>query len=529
MKHERNLNIEKSDKKIVKRAAVTLATACFLLSGCSGKDEEKASDKTTEAPAAEKNFVSELVLSVEAEDGRLSGNVVKADSMKGFSGTGYVKGFNKEGDAAEMAFNMETEGFYDLKVRCASEGGFKANYLFVDDQSIGTIEGESTDFEDITIPHVWLDKGEHTIRIASYWGFINLDKVDIMTGAPFDESIYKVSPSLIDKKASDNARRVYQYLVDNYGKNTISGQYSEEGAFGREMAAIKKETASGAEGGKLPAMVGLDMSAYSTTSVENGSVGKSIEKAEQAWDNNAIVTMCWHWTTPSKYVKGNWYSTFYKEYTNIDLDKIMNGQDDEGLELLKRDMKAAAEKLTELRDKDVPVLWRPLHEASGGWFWWGNCSADSYIKLYKLMYDIFTNEYELHNLIWVWNGQNPDWYPGDEYCDIVGTDIYPGEHVYTSQYPKFIETADVPETRKIVALSENGCLFDPDLAKRDGSVWSYFGVWSGEFVTGEGAIINYSEQYTDSEMLNKVYYHENVITRDELPDLKGYDMAPVRE
>jgi mannan endo-1,4-beta-mannosidase len=207
----------------------------------------------------------------------------------------------------------------------------------------------------------------------------------------------------------------------------------------------------------------------------------------------------------------------------------MNGQDDKGYQLLVRDMDAIATELAKLRDKDVPVLWRPLHEASGGWFWWGNCSAESYIKLYRLMYDKFTNEYELHNLIWVWNGQSPLWYPGDDVCDIVGTDIYPGEHVYTSQYPKFIETADIPSYRKIVTLSENGCLFDPDLAVRDGAMWSYFGVWSGDFVTGQGTIITYNEQYTDSEMLKKVYNHENVITRDELPVLTEYEMAPLAE
>lgn len=49
------------------------------------------------------------------------------------------------------------------------------------------------------------------------------------------------------------------------------------------------------------------------------------------------------------------------------------------------------------------------------------------------MYDKFTNEYGLNNLIWVWNAQNPDWYPGDEYVDIMGYDCYPAEQDSSSQ------------------------------------------------------------------------------------------------
>ena len=140
------------------------------------------------------------------------------------------------------------------------------------------------------------------------------------------------------------------------------------------------------------------------------------------------------------------------------------------------------------------------------------------------------NYHKLNNLIWVWNSQVGDWgwYPGDDVVDIVGTDIYPGQRVYTSQYPKYIESVEIPTERKIVTLSENGCLVDPELAVRDNAMWSYFGTWSGEFVVEDSTLIVYDDTYTDKEMLKKVYNHENVITRDELPVLSEYEMAPER-
>ena len=139
-----------------------------------------------------------------------------------------------------------------------------------------------------------------------------------------------------------------------------------------------------------------------------------------------------------------------------------------------------------------------------------------------LLYDRLTNEYGLNNLIWVWNGQDKDWYPGDEYVDIIGEDIYPGERVYTPQTSKYLEVLEYTDMNKMIVLSENGCLFDPDLAERDGAMWGCFITWNGEFVLEGSESEVLSEKYTQTDMLKKVYGHEHVITRDELPDLKNY-------
>ena len=337
---------------------------------------------------------------------------------------------------------------------------------------------------------------------------------------PEADGPYAVKKDLSDAEASGNAKRLYKYLSDNYGKNIISGQYCDGGIYGHEMAVIWKAT------GKFPAMVGLDMMDASPSRIAYGTQCKTIDQAIEAWDNNSIVTVCWHWNAPTKYLTGTWYSGFYKEHTNIDLDEIMSGEDPEGHDLLVADMDAIAKELTKLRDKDIPVLWRPLHEASGGWFWWGNCSAESYIKLYREMYEKFTKEYGLHNLIWVWNGQSKSWYPGDDVVDLMGDDIYPGKHKYSSQKSKFDNLKKTTDTKMIVAMTENGCLFDPDKAVEDDAMWSYFGTWGGEFVSDSDTLNVYAETYTEKDMLEKVYNHERVITRDELPDLKTYGDAP---
>lgn len=87
-----------------------------------------------------------------------------------------------------------------------------------------------------------------------------------------------------------------------------------------------------------------------------------------------------------------------------------------------------------LKDNNVPVIFRPLHEANGGWFWWGvnpseGITGEDVANLYIYIHDYFTVENGLDNILWQFNtgmaADNPyDWYPGNEYIDLISTDWY---------------------------------------------------------------------------------------------------------
>lgn len=511
-------------KELTSISAMAFAIS-VLLAGCNGSSVSDLSEEQV----SKEQFVPSVILTYQAEEAELTGNVEAVDAssvsndsiLSGYTGSGYVEGFREDSDACVFMVEIPDTNFYDLNFVSASTGGEKYNYVAVDWEEAGTVCTEESEYTDSVLSHIYLTEGKHAIIIHKYWGWIYLDRLEITDSEPIDEAIYDVSAPLCNPDASEETKRLYSYLCDIYGSRILSGQTCDQGPYGREMQVIKKTT------GKMPAVLAMDFINYTPSMTAKGIQGYTTEYAMDFWNSGGIVAFCWHWTVPQKYITGEWSGSFYKENTNIDLARIMNGTDEEGYELLMQDIDAIAEQLKILQDAKVPVLFRPLHEASGGWFWWGASGPEAYKKLYIVMYDKLTHEHGLNNLIWVWNGQDADWYPGDEYVDIIGEDIYPGERVYTSQITAYLNAAQNYSTeRKLVYMTENGCVFDPELAKRDGAMWGMWCTWQGEFVAKNMAIFSLSEQYTEESMLKKAYEDEDVITLEDIPDLTAY---PVRE
>lgn len=473
-------------------------------------------------PLTKSDVPADFSLTIEAESGKLEGNA-KANDFPDASGGAYVNGVNVEGDALTMTADIEYSGFYDMNfLTMGSEG--RVNNVLVDGMKVGDITTNSpAEFGDTLLSYIYLDKGTHEITITPSWGYVDIDCLILTAAAtPVTEDTYKVEPTLVNPNADENTKRLYKFLCDIYGKYSLAGQYADEGRASSEYEKITAKT------GKTFAVLGLDMGNYSLGSKAHGAESKTVEYAYD-WYKNAggIVQLCWHWTTPEDYAVNAgdqpWYSSFYKEGSKLDLDKIMNGEDDAAYQLLMDDIDNMANELARLRDAGVPVLWRPLHEAAGGWFWWGNCEPESYKKLWNVMYDKMTNEHNLTNLIWVWNGQDPAWYPGDETVDINGWDIYAGNHVDSSQSGRFDDMATNYGTKtKLIALTENGCVMDPDKVFNDNARWLFWGTWSDPFTMKLGVVIN--DEYTTVELLTKAYNHERVLTLDELPDLQNYPL-----
>lgn len=493
---------------------------------------------TTTTPAtttAEITTIPEIPLSVpkielntfssrlEAEKGTLTGDLTVSSKRKGFSGTGYVTGFTKNlSNSIKLAVDVPTAQHYDITLYAASDTK-QANTLLVNGISVGEIATTGAlAFEKNLFKGIYLEKGEVIFSIQEDGGQFDLDYILIENNTEIPKITTNVGSSLINKNSDEKTKNIMQFLVDNYGRKTISGQYISS-ADKTEMELIHSVT------GKRPAILMADLREYSQN---GGTPDMTVETAIDWGKSGGLVSLMWHWKAPMNepyFYAGETTFDLSKAVTQIDiamlsLDEIQKLCDDGKISAetvaVVKDIDNISSQLQKLQEAGVTVLWRPLHEACGGWFWWGSKGADTYKWLWKLMVDRQTKLHSLNNLIWVWNGQADKWYPGDDYCDMVSSDIYTKNEDYSSQVNEFIRLNNIISGEKLIAISEAGTIPDIDLMCRDKSVWSFFGLWYGEYIMDEFG--EFSTEYMSREQLIKMYNSEATITLDDLPDFLTY-------
>lgn len=316
--------------------------------------------------------------------------------------------------------------------------------------------------------------------------------------APPEAPRFAINAGLVTPGATKEATALYQFLKDNYGKKILSGVMTLNSF--DETSWLKTNT------GKEPAIVGLDFMHCNRnyTWYDNE---QPIKDAKTYWDRNGIPVLCWHWRDPSRKTE-----EFYTSKTSFDVSKINDPASDEYKAMIS-DIDFVAGLLKKLQEQNVPVIWRPLHEAAGGWFWWGAKGAAPCKKLYQVMYDRMVNFHGLKNLVWVWTREpnDNDWYPGDAYVDMVGRDIYKqGDH--SSQINEFNTLNALYGTKKMITLSECGSIPDVDNLVADGAAWSWFMPWYGDYTR--------KDIHNSLDLWKKLFASSYVLTLDEMPSLK---------
>lgn len=461
---------------------------------------------------------------VEAETAREKAGVAIKTDKAGFSGSGYID--ISDNTAFELSVDIPASQYYKITVRhCA--GSHKENPLLFNGLKALDIYSENGDWVETTVDGIFLEKGENRMTLGAGWSWFSLDSVTIEDGEPVSDSIYEgIDDTLCNPYANLKTQNIYQYLKAVYGKRTLAGQCTDYGN-NTETDALYLGL------GKYPAVRTFDFIYDSMSYCHGMPQAKDVDLAIQWSNDGGLVVYDWHWYAPCNgcafYADDTSFS-LADAVTDIDLSKVT----DEELEQLYVEDKITIEAYKLIKDIDnisalmqrmedagVTVMWRPMHEASGGWFWWGASGADAYKWLWKLMYHRMTDYHELDNLIWVWNAQSADWYPGDEYCDIAAIDIYSQAYDYGTSPSVLADMSTWHDSsKKLVTMSECATMPDPDLIVRDNAYWLWFAVWNWDFIVKNGTT-ELSDAYTSFDMMEKVYNSDAIITRDELPDFNS--------
>ncbi len=299
----------------------------------------------------------------------------------------------------------------------------------------------------------------------------------------------------VNPNASAPTRQLLSYLESIYKQKTLTGFATsiidDAGYFGVNYPVT----------GKREAIQALDME---WTDLSAAGMQQVVDACRRT---GTILSFQWHW-----YFNGQ--SAWKGERTNqVDVGRVVTPGTPENTQAL-LELGRVADALKYLDDRGVPVLWRPLHELSGGWFWWTDSThPENTAELYRMIYNFFTTSRQLKNLLWVWNtGRNfdPRFYPGDQYVDIIGDDIYNSDYQNGRKtYWDSWNALQAIAPGKMIALCECGELPNPDLMQSGATPpWLYALMWFGAGLAGN------PQDWT-------VYgvRHDWMINRDRLPDL----------
>lgn len=485
------------------------------------KDDSKADEQAVKSYEETKIVANAIPYvkfskSVEAETGAVSGKAEVKSDRKGYKGKGYVTNISAEEDWSRE-IELTDSQYYDLTITVASDvpcvNGIAVNGKKLQDFSASG----SGKFEKVTFKNIYIEKGKTAISVIPVDGGLDVDCLTLTASEDISKLDLTISkPALSNKDSDYNAKALYQYLCESYGKQVLLGQHDTIGT-SAETDMIYKTT------GKYPAIRFGDL--MLATEKDSITTDTEMNIAMDWTSKDGIVGYMWHWAAPDD------KREYYADQTDFDIKKAVtkeniaelsledikklqkDGKVSEECVAVVQDIDTVSERLSTLRDEGIAVLWRPLHEASNGDFWWGK-DKEAYKWLWKLMYERQTKYHKLNNLIWVWSAQNADWYVGDEYCDVLSCDVYDdGNKDAQVNIMLFLQSIS---KNKPIAMSECGSFPDIQSIADEKAMWAFIGQWGGNYLmTDDGKLAE--ENNTAAELI-KMYNNNLTLTRDKLPD-----------
>ena len=228
-------------------------------------------------------------------------------------------------------------------------------------------------------------------------------------------SLSAAQPANAKANAGAQALLDYFHSVSNRtNKHILSGQFADfgTGAKLRIMEQIQQTT------GHWPALLGVDYADFPRGSLTWKDPNRT---AIEYWKAGGLVTVSAHLFNPANPKGGGLRDK------GVTLEDLLNPEGETHQRWL-GELDLIAEGLKDLKDAGVVVLWRPFHEMNGGWFWWGAKDPALFIRVWQHMFNYFSDNKGLDNLLWVYgpnHGQNTaKYYAGDQYVDLVGLDAY---------------------------------------------------------------------------------------------------------
>lgn len=287
--------------------------------------------------------------------------------------------------------------------------------------------------------------------------------------------INSVAGMPVDPLATKETVQLYHNLKKTLDKGIMFG-HQDDLAYGVNWKYVAGNSDIKEVTGDYPAVYGWELGRLEIdqpVNLDSVPFDKMKGYIETIYGRGGVVTISWHLNNP---LTGK---TAWDPATGSVASILPGGEKNE---LYKSWLDKVAHFLVSLKGKNgelVPVIFRPFHELNGDWFWWGgkHCTPDEFKQLWHFTVAYLRDSSNVHNLLYAYNTDQfasreayLEKYPGDEWVDIIGFDIYQRGNG-TAANETFVKNTDrmltdleaiASEKNKIPALTEFGYGGVPD-------------------------------------------------------------------
>ncbi len=450
-----------------------------------------------------------------------------------YTGKGYIR-LNAY-QTVSLLIEVPTNQHYNISISACGNGGavtlITGGTKLIDSENgkykrwNGTLHGaykvqQSRLFTSYEVAPVYLEKGINKITLQTVNGSVYIDSISVRNAVVQSDRYENAGTSIAGDEINYGRLQTMSYLKSIYGKQTLTAQYVTPNT-NAEIDVIYRNT------GRYPAIRCGDLMYYTKAgaSLLTGTNENTDTELAKEWARQGgMVMYSWYWYSPigrttlyardcefdvTKAVTDNEkYYTLSQEELKMLLD---DGSISEECYTVLCDMDSIAAQLKTLYNEDITVLFKPMAVTDSAMYWW-ETDEETYKTLWKMMQIRFEELHELSNLIWICPAAKGRMYPGDDYVDIIGCDIYNNSD--SANLQGMLNTDTLTLNTKMTALTE--CCFtpDPDILYRDNCMWLWSGAQGGKYLINPDGYM--TGDYISVSQMKKIYNHELTIARDEL-------------
>ncbi len=282
-------------------------------------------------------------------------------------------------------------------------------------------------------------------------------------------------PGPADKKATKETVNLFRSLYELKNKGIMYG-HQDDLMYGSKWWYEKDRSDTKDFTGDYPAVAGFELGHLELgdeRSLDSVSFAQIAEQIKAHYNRGGVITLSWHLNNPltmqdPEALKRRQGGTAWDVSSKEVVASILPGGKNH--ELFNTWLERLATFFISLKDdkgNPIPFIFRPWHEHSGSFFWWGTniCTDQQYAALWQYTVNFLRDKKKIHNILYAYNTdrvksleQYLRGYPGDDIIDMLSLDMYDRGEQFGTELDKALGfvTSEAIKRNKLTALSETG-------------------------------------------------------------------------